>query len=70
MRAVIQSALVGRRQLSLEMQFRSAHRHFIKAVIPFIPLTTDLKNGHEESVNLVALYKRLGRISLLLTNAG
>jgi hypothetical protein len=26
-------------------------RHFIKAIIPFIPLTTDLKNGHEVSVN-------------------
>jgi hypothetical protein len=38
-------------RLSLEMQFRSAHRHFVKAIIPYIPLTTDLKNGHEESVN-------------------
>jgi hypothetical protein len=26
-------------------------RHFMKAIIPFIPLTADLKNGHEESVN-------------------
>jgi hypothetical protein len=26
-------------------------RHFMKAVIPFIPLTADLKDGHEESVN-------------------
>jgi len=49
--ALIQSTLVGRGQLSLEMQFRSAHRHFMKAIIPFIPLTADLKNGHEESVN-------------------
>jgi hypothetical protein len=23
----------------------------LKAIIPFIPLTADLKNGHEESVN-------------------
>src|ERR1700689_3734666 len=45
-------------------------RHFMKAIIPFIPLTADLKDGHEESVNWIALYQRLGRISLLLTNAG
>jgi hypothetical protein len=37
--------------ISLEMQFRSAHRHFMKAIIPFIPFTADLKNGREESVN-------------------
>jgi hypothetical protein len=34
-----------------KMRFRSAHRHFMKTIIPFIPLTADLKNGHEESVD-------------------
>jgi len=26
-------------------------RDFLKGIIPFIPLTADLKNGQEESVN-------------------
>jgi hypothetical protein len=26
-------------------------RRTMRAIIPFIPLTADLKNGHEESVN-------------------
>jgi len=47
---LIQSSLPG------GVSFRSkcvqiGQRHFLKVIIPFIPLTADLKNGHEESVN-------------------
>ena len=43
------SAGDGRRSASNVVQI--CQRHVVKAIIPFIPLTADLENGHEESVN-------------------
>ena len=48
---VIEPAFAGRCQRSASKPGQTCQRDFMKAIIPFIPLTADLKDGHEESVN-------------------
>jgi hypothetical protein len=47
-----QSERIGRSVSAFDSDaVQICQRDFMKAIIPFIPLTADLKNGHEESVN-------------------
>jgi hypothetical protein len=47
----IETAFGGRRSASASNVVQICRQHVAKVIIPFIPLTADLKNGHEESVN-------------------